>query len=335
MTPQINNLWREYKKAIETGQLSDALANSKAGLDCCFISGDIKHAGIWRRAVAHVLYLQGEYEKAAKEAKLSVEMQDDPYEKALSLLAMGQMQTFLGRYKSAFYYFDKAVRLGSEFPDDVYLWTHLFGIRAIAHRRTGKFDKAIIDWEGSAALLRRQGFFARAAAYLNNIGFLLLRGKHLREAEQRLLEALELIDLDPDRDTEGSIYDSLGCVYTQMDQHSNADRFLSRAIKVFEALGNRAQLAGSLIHLSVLYEKLTRYDDAHEAAVRALDLARESKNEPLVAEAREQLKCVTLSRIRESQMGQDELVREVVLSAKSKVVSIDDYRILPKSDHPA
>jgi tetratricopeptide (TPR) repeat protein len=325
MVLRINNLWRDYKRALDAGDLKCALSVTKCGAQSCKKEGDLKHAAIWERATSNVFYLQGKYEKAARQAISSAKEQPDKYEKALSFVAVGQMQTFAGKYQSAFYYFREAARLGAEFSNDTYFWTHLYGIRALAYRRTGKFDKAIIDWEGSAELLRQQGQLRRAAAYLNSIGFLLLSGKHVREAEQRLLDALELIEQDPHADTEAAIYDSLGCVYTLMGNYSDAERFLRRAIKVFSTLGNKAQIAGSLLHLSDLHQKMARYDDAHETAVRALDLGLELKNEPLIAEAREQLKNLTLSQIRERRDGPFELEREAV-AVTPKIVRLDDYR---------
>jgi tetratricopeptide (TPR) repeat protein len=322
---QVNNLWRDYKRAIEGRNLDLALKITRRGVQFYNERNDFRHAGIWARAGANVLYLQGKYTQAANQALLSVRGQPDIYEKALSLVAVGQMKTYSGKYRSAFYYFNKAAQLGENFPGDTYFWTHLYGIRALAYRRTGKFDRAIIDWEGSAALLRRQGQLRRAAAYLNSIGFLLLSGKHVKEAEQRLLEALELIEQDPDPYTEAAIYDSLGSTYTLMGNTADAERFLRRSVKIFMALENKAQLAGSLLHLSDLHQKMARYDDAHEAAVRALDLGLELKNEPLIGEAREQLKNLTLSQIRERQDGPFELEREAV-AVTPKIVRLDDYR---------
>jgi tetratricopeptide (TPR) repeat protein len=127
----------------------------------------------------------------------------------------------------------------------------------------------------------------------------LLTAGHWKEAEQRVLEALELIEEDPHLHTEGVIYDSLGYAYTLMGQHIDAERFLRKSARILESLNDKSQLVGTLLHLSELYQSLRRYETARLEAARALALATEIDSEPLRIEARDRLKGVMLGQLHE------------------------------------
>lgn len=292
--------WREYRRAVENGDYPVALAIARRAAQAHKVSKDLRHAGIWQRAVSSVLYFRGEYEGAIREAKVSARMQPDQYEKALSLIAVANCQVYAGRYKAAFEHFARAQKIAMDFPDDLYLWSHFYGLRAVAFRRTGKLDKAIIDWEGSAEMLQRHRQFSRAALYLNNIGFLLMMGGHLKEAEQRVLEALELVQQEPHEHTEAVIYDSLGYVYTLMGHYTDAERFLRKSAKMFERAGDRPQLAGTLIHLARLHAQTKHYETAKEHAKRALELADEIELDSLKSQARESYEQILQTELEDS-----------------------------------
>ena len=294
-----SNLWREYHGAIGRGELPVALSTAERAVSLYKASGDFRQAGIWQRALSNVLFLQGRYKEAVAEGKCALKLHIDNYEKALSLVEVANVQTYTGKYKSAFTYFNQALSAAREYPDDVYLWTHFYGSRAHAYNKTGQFDKAIIDWEGAADIFRASGHLWRAAAYLNNIGYILLTAGHCKEAEQRVLEALELIEEDPHLHTEGVIYDSLGYAYTLLGQHIDAERFLRKSARILESLDDKPQLVGTLLHLSELYQSLRRYETARLEAARALALATEIDSEPLRIEARDRLKGVMLGQLHE------------------------------------
>ncbi len=289
--------WRQYNAAIKSGDFGLARSVSYRAISFYQDAGDDRHSGIWQRVLSNVFYLQGNYDQALVEGNLALAGQTDPYERALTLIVLATLHVSINKFETAFELFGQAAELGKAFPDDVYLWTHVFGSRAIAHRRTGDFDKAIIDWEGAAALLRRDGQLWRAAVYVNNIGFLLTRRREFDQAESRLLDAFELLEQDPHVHTEALVSDSLGYLYTLTNRHREAEAHLRKSIKVFERLGDKTQLVGSLLHLSQLRRRQIYHDEAQELALRSLDLAREVKSDSLVADAREVLKAITLDQV--------------------------------------
>lgn len=295
-----NNLWREYRSAIQAGDFSLALSVARQGVEVQAVKGDLRHAGIWQRAVSNALFLQGRCHEAISEARRSAKLQPDSYERALSLVALGQMKNSAGLYKAALTEFARAMTIAADHQGDVYLWSHFYANRAFTFCKLGRIDRAIVDWEGAAQLMREAGYGFRAAIYLNNIGFSLAEMASYEEAEQRLLEALELLEQDPHPHTEGLICDSLGYVYTMTDDSVNAERFLRRSAKMFTKLGDNQQLVGTLLHFSEFYLHTRYFETARDETLRALELAIKVKSDHLVAQAREQLKRVMHSQLEEN-----------------------------------
>ncbi|PYP87118.1 MAG: hypothetical protein DMF61_10755 [Blastocatellia bacterium AA13] len=289
------NFWRNYNAAIKSGDLGIARSVAYRAINFYLDENDNKHAGIWQRVLANVFYLQGNYDQAVIEGKLAMEaFESNPYETALTCVALAGFHATNNEFDRAFELFDKAAEIGRDFHSDGYLWTHLFGSRALAHRRTGNCDKAIIDMEGAADLLQQEGQFWRAALYINNIGYLLTIRGETDQAEDRFLRALELVEQDPHPHTRAAILDSLGYLCTLTNRFQEAETHLERSIKIFENLDDRSQLLGSLLHLSQLRRRQLFYEEASDLALRSLDLAREVKSESLIAEAREAMKAIAL-----------------------------------------
>lgn len=306
---QFTNLWRDYGSALASGEFDGALKLAEAGVSRHVQEGDLRHAGIWQRAVSRALFYQGRYEDAAQAAKQSVRMLVDRYERAVSLIGVGTAYTHSGRLRAAFAAFHKADETARDFKDDVYLWSHLYGNRALAYERVGKPDKAIIDWEGAAQLFREKGYLWRAAIYVNNIGDLLTKLTKLDDAEQRLLEALELVEGDPHLHTEGLICQSLGRLYALMGQQFNAERFLRKSKRVFEEVGDQDQLIRTLIHFSEFHQLRDEYSASVEYAERALERAIDIKSQALQEKARDCFKGIVLTQLEDSLSDYFELHR--------------------------
>src|SRR5437870_1537244 len=137
------NHWRQYNAAIKSGDLGIARSLAYRAISFHNDAGDLTHSGIWQRVLSNVFYLQGNYDQAVIEGRLALDAQNDPYERALTHIALGTFEIAVGEYDGAFRFFEKAAELGQAFADDAYLWTHLFGTRAVAYRRTGNLDAAI------------------------------------------------------------------------------------------------------------------------------------------------------------------------------------------------
>lgn len=293
-----NNLWGEYEQHLGS-DLTSALRVARRGVRLSTESGDLREAGIWQRAVSNVLYLQGKYKRAAEAARVAIRLQRyDHYQRALSYIALGKMQTFAGEYRSAVAAFRKAVEIGNSFGGDLYLWSHLYVARGILFRRTAKVDRAIIDYEGAFQLFLDQGCYWRAVLCLNNLAVILTEVEQYEEAERRLLEAFDLISRESHRHTEACVNDSFGTLCIRTDRYQEAEWYLRRAEKEFESLGDSSQLTLALIHLSELHERAQRFDKSIDCAVRALCLAQEIGDREMRRQADRQLDSAIHAQVR-------------------------------------
>ncbi len=129
------------------------------------------------------------------------------------------------------------------------------------------------------------GHPGRAAVCLNNVGWWLGENGQLAEAERVISRAVELVDKEPHLHHRACFYDSLGYIQRLMGRNNDAERYLRQSTEIFEGLSNNAELAGSLLHLSELHQRMRQRQAAREEAVRALRLATESGVERLRVDA--------------------------------------------------
>jgi hypothetical protein len=94
---------------------------------------------------------------------------------------------------------------------------------------------------------------------------------------------------------------------------------------MFEELRDTSQLVGTLIHLSELRLRMQEFDDSNRIALRALDLAIETGNQSLISEARENLKKLTLTRMRPAEPEPEKVLKGGHRPTR-KVVRLEDYR---------
>lgn len=284
------DFWRLYHQAIEDGDIGFALKIARLGIHFHETHGDLRHAGIWRRALGNTLFLRGHYPWAVAQYLRAAEMQPDSYEKALALVAVGGCLNHADRSTEALGVFKRATVLAAKHPGDWYLWTHFLGARAFAFMRTGNRKKALQDWERAAAMFLEAKQHWRAAANMNNVGFLLTLLGKLDDAEQRLWEALTLLETDPHPATKASIYDSLGYVFVHKRDQLNAHRYFKKAAELFEEIENWSELFATLLRYSEAYEMRRNFFKARQKATYALKLARELEDEDREEEAKERLR---------------------------------------------
>ena len=289
------DLWRRYHSAIMGKKYRDALATATFAVEYYTELGDLRHAGIWQRVVTNVHYLSGKYRKATDAAEQAVMIQPDRYELALSYVILSKTQLFMGSVKAAFDSLGEAEKIGKAFEEDDYLWGHFHSQAAVAYDRSDQPNKAIVAHGSAARLFQRQGLKWRAALALNNMAFLLTEQRIYDEAERWLLEAIELVNQDPHLHTKACIYDSLGHLYILMERFDDAEWLLNGSAEIFESVEDYAQLVGTLVHLSELFNRTARFKDAVDTAVTALQYARDCRNTVLIEQADKQLTVVVHS----------------------------------------
>jgi tetratricopeptide (TPR) repeat protein len=295
----IGNLWRWYEAARKEENYQSATGIAEQAVTIYRQKGDLRHAGIWQRALGNALYYQGHYRDSAAALRIAVNLQPDRYEKALTLGTLGLAESLSGRRREASSAFSRASRLMKEFPDDVYLWSHFYGMRAVMMDRAGRTDEAIIDWEGAASLLRRNGYLWRAAVYINNIALALINLGSFQEAEERLLQACCLVAEQPNSYGEGLIEDTFGYLCMLEGRYVEAEAHLERSASLFRSSGNTTQLVEALLHLTDVYRQTGRFEKGREQAKEAWRLAMGIDSPVLYAHARDKYLRVTEEEIRQ------------------------------------
>jgi len=66
------------------------------------------------------------------------------------------------------------------------------------------------------------------------------------------------------------LQDSIGFTYTMMGRHHAAQQCLDKAGRIFEAIPDKAQLVGTLLHCSLLSERRCEWRAAQSAARRVI-----------------------------------------------------------------
>ena len=113
--------------------------------------------------------------------------------------------------------------------------------------------------------------------------FLVSEGFDVEIASQGM-QAMKLLEEDPDEPTLAQVLDSLGVVYTIEGNHTNALRSLKRSAEIFRRIEDHDGLIETLLHLSEFYESIDSILKARSLAQEAKELAYEMEDEGLIEE---------------------------------------------------
>src|SRR5262249_6281726 len=119
------------------------------------------------------------------------------------------------------------------------------------------------------------------------------------ESEAWLTRALDRISAGPQPHFRaGFVFDSIGRAYTLGGKYQRAQAYLNRSAEVFARTEDKAQLVGTLVHRSALFERTHDWKSAHQDAVRAVQLAAETQLEHLCRTAQQRLDELEIPRYR-------------------------------------
>ncbi|MGZ8383224.1 MAG: tetratricopeptide repeat protein, partial [Nitrospira sp.] len=97
---------------------------------------------------------------------------------------------------------------------------------------------------------------------------------HVKEAEQRYQQALDLVRHRQDRSAEAVLLNNLGLLRQAMGEDEQADQLLRQAMALNQAAGNGESEASNHVNLGLLAEARHQYDVAEREYERALELDR-------------------------------------------------------------
>lgn len=167
---------------------------------------------------------------------------------------------------------DSLLKLIESQPSDTHTIRFINGL-AIAYSNKSVFDKADYLFNKSMELSRKPGLDRDLASTLQNVGVHQRNQGKLNEAIATLLEALKIkeeIGMSP-KSIAGTC-NVLGTVYISMSDYVRGERYLKRAVTIYENLGDTLSPAYPIINMSVLYSKSKKHKEAVASIQRAFRL---------------------------------------------------------------
>ncbi|HEX9028977.1 MAG TPA: tetratricopeptide repeat protein, partial [Anaerolineales bacterium] len=198
-------------------------------------------------------------------------------EQALQVrMGLGNVLVFIGEYASALEQYQEALNIitaagAGRFTRER---SELHRRMSTAYERQGDYSQAIqclalaqqtLDEIHIALPIER-------ALILNDTGWINFRQGNLEEAEQRLVQALALIENTARNDVIASIYNRLGGVYYQKDQVDLASEYVGKSLKLREEIGDIVGAARSCNNLGLLSWKRGEWGQALENFTRSVAL---------------------------------------------------------------
>ncbi len=222
-----------------------------------------------RVELAGCYYREGLFDLARTTLKSSLlELPPNEAElRAVALIRLASVERHAGRLHDALALLDDASPLASASP----AWTNgrfhselatTLNHLGIAENRPTYFERALGHYSEASQQFERIGNFRYVAAVENNLGYLLLSLKRLKEAQIHLERARQLFDGFGDSVGCAQVYETLAQMYLACEDHESAERSIKLAVTSLEGTSEDALLAEALTTQGLI---LCRLGHKHEA----------------------------------------------------------------------
>lgn len=256
----------------------------------------------------------GQYEKAAHDFQLALEISDDPGQRARCRARLGEVADARGWYDEALQLYQAALEEGMAAQDIMSIGRSHRGL-GIVHRRQGNLDKAVSHLTQALAAYRQIGEAREQARVLTSLG----RTRHARGEYQQAItahrEALQILEPLDDRwriaislndigECHQALYDmetaiayhrqaletvekfkidviepdikrNMGINLVGYGQYEEGLIYLHDALAKAEHLGNREQQALTLYALAYAYINQNKLDEAEKTVEKLSELAQQ------------------------------------------------------------
>ncbi len=209
--------------------LGNALENYYSALKLYEEINDEKNIAHLKLNVARTYFNQDNYAEALEHyldcLEYSKKIGQANFE-GICYMGIGITYNYLGKYNEALQYGSKALLIFEKFNDDYWKGTY--------YMETGKVFKN----QGTAARQNDEG---------------IVSDQLFKRALKNYFIALEIIEKDNDGNRLANIYINLGKLYIDMNELSNARKYLNQCLEVCKRIGNRFETRDS-------YESLAKID---------------------------------------------------------------------------
>ena len=188
------------------------------------------------------------------------------YQKLQVHMGMGDVLVFAGEYPPAQNHYQQALESISDERPQKYAEeiSTLFRKLARTHERQGDYDQALAFLKQAQTAL--DGAFSpkpvERAQIWNDVAWIHFRRGNFAEAEQLLLDALDLVRASDAYDAIASIYNRLGGVAYNQGAWDQAAGYLRKSIAIRESIGDVVGLATSFNNLGLLEVEMGEFDNA-------------------------------------------------------------------------
>lgn len=189
-----------------------------------------------------------------------------PYQELQVNMGMGDVLVFAGEYPTAQKHYQQALDSISDETSGKYAeeFSTLFRKLARTHERQGDYDQALGFLEEAQSALdgAPSPKPVERAQIWNDVAWIHFRRGNFAEAEQLLLEALDLVRASDAYDAIASIYNRLGGVAYNQGEWDQAAGYLRKSIAIRESIGDVVGLATSFNNLGLLEVEMGEFDNA-------------------------------------------------------------------------
>src|SRR5262249_27412586 len=190
--------------------------------------------------------------------------------------------------------------IATSLPNDARILARYREAKAAPLLGLGDLDGAILNWEEASRLHAINGEPWQSTNALNNIGFALAEFGNARtsHSEAWLTPAFARLSIMPQPHARAAIFDSIGRAYTLGGKYQEAETYFNKSEAVFARVRDKAQLVGTLIHRSILFERKHDWKAARNDALQALELATDTQLDHLCRKAQQRLDEIEIPRYR-------------------------------------
>lgn len=252
------------------GSLEDARRLFEEGLGLAEATEDVRRRATFSNLlglVEHRLGLLEQAESRFMDAASMAEQLDDPRRQASAFNNRGLLAQTRGEHGRALELFQRSMDLSEE-ADEEATFLHNLGI---SYTSLGRFVEALEAFEASLGQ-RRASTPARVPETLIMVGWVHFLSGELERSKTLLEEALELCRAAGDGVREAWALDRLGSAYRELGRFPEALRAHRRFLVLSEAAGNRLDMAAARANLGWLFMAWERPEEARLELTRALEL---------------------------------------------------------------
>ena len=141
---------------------------------------------------------------------------------------------------------------------------------------SNQLDSAIVTYQASLAITRKQQRLREVSAAINNLGVALLRKSRFREAIDCYMEGLETDQILKDTVSEADSWGNIGNIYFSLGSFDKALEHYFNSSDLYHRVGDIEKEAGLGINIGACYRAQQRFDDAFREYYKSLSVLKGS-----------------------------------------------------------